>query len=184
MRHLILVFAASLMAIPSYGDTASTLTLDSLSYVALGTEEILSVPPGTEIQFRFGKKQPDGSIPLTVPAAGAGVLTLPLRSTSGALRYRLSSTASGVMRKSAGGYQLELSVPLQATVVRDGRSASLDYLLNLTTGASQFSLRGSPLDLSSRHVQLVSAIRNRPDADPAPDQVVEVVLSGTFDVLP
>lgn len=170
---------------------SATLQLDADSFISYAESANAPIPFGSTIRFRFGGANADGSIPVEVRAEDVSIGAITLGEDM-VIEYTLGGTATGTLRSVAGGSQIELLATLVATL-RDGSEAPpVAYELRFTTGTAQatnasltetVSVDGVPV-AASRHVRLVGAATNRPDAVPGPGEAVYAVLSGTFDWLP
>lgn len=198
MRVLSIWFAAALVvsvAPAARGEgLAATLTLDALSFVSFSDREILAIPAGSTIRFRFDAASESGSVSFEIRPGDVEIRPIPLQG-GGALFYRLAAPTTGVVRREPDG---DLSVEFAASIV-----VSLDdssradqkaiYSLRFTTGRAEarsrngwdsVAIEGARMDPMARHLQLVGATVNAANAMIEPDSAVHSVLSGSFDVLP
>lgn len=173
--------------------TVGTLTLDGLSFVSFGNDEVLRVPPGSTLRFNFGNIEPDGSIPFTIAPADLDMPPIPIPSSSGSLIYSLDAAVSGVVTPTTEGRKIEFTASVNATLAQPGGGGTYTYVMPFTTeyasasditGTLTVALTGMRLVEDVWYVQLVGATTNRENAFPKPGTAVYTVLSGQFDQLP
>jgi apolipoprotein N-acyltransferase len=175
-------------------DVLATLTLDALSFVSFGNREVLAIPAGSTLRFRFGAASKDGSVPFTIAASDVALSSIPLPSQEGKVAYGLVGAASGVLRK---GEDAQLVIEFEGTI-----AARLDevegggtntYPVRFTTehveakasdGKTTLEVDGMRGVPGARYVQLVAGTTNKTNAAIEPGAAVYSVLSGTFDRLP
>lgn len=172
-------------------DQVGTLSLDADSYISYSESQNPHIPAGSTIRFRFGAVSADGSMPISVRPEDVSIA--PIAAEQGmAIQYSLGESATGTLRKVAGGKQIELFATLVATLQGSPDTPPVSYQLRFTTGTAQASnssqtevvtVDGVPAAVAN-YVQLVGAATNRPDAFPGPGEAVYAILSGSFDWLP
>ena len=172
-------------------EQTGTLHLDADAYVSYSESATARIPSGSTIRFRFGAASADGSIPVTVRPEDVSIL--PIGVTEGStIAYTLGAPATGTLRSSSGGKQIELLATLVVTLRENAEVAPVAYQLHFTTRTASatnvsqtesVTVNGVPAT-ASNHVQLVGAATNRPDAFPGPGEAVYAILSGSFDSLP
>jgi hypothetical protein len=170
-----------------------TLTLDGLSFVSFGSQEIYSIPAGSTMRFRFGAPK-DGAAPITVEPQDLTIGELRLRSGGAVLQLGLVRRASGHARRSSdGSVVIELDAVVSGILKDREHGGAKTVRVHLTTEAAEAtgtdglgarSVAGMRPASGSRGIQLVGAIANDSDTYPAPGAAVLVVLSGAFDTLP
>jgi hypothetical protein len=186
------LLAAMLLAAPAASETIGTFTLDSLSYISFGDDEILYLPAGSTLRFRFGTPAPDGSTPFTIQPADVtiGEVVVP---SGGVLRYGMASAATGTIRATPDGRRIDFTATVRATLERGGDRGSFDYAIPFTTeGASAANRPGTEtLEVSGMRLvegawygQIVGGTTNQENAFPEPGAAVYTVLSGSFDLVP
>ncbi len=167
-----------------------TLALDALSYVSFQDEEILAFPSGSTIRFHFGEAAADGTIPFTLSPEDVSIGPIAL---TGTLKYGLVAPASGTMRATADGRQIEFTASVAATRDSPTGGGTLTYTIHFSTesasspnadGTRSVSVSGMRMVEGPKHVQIVGATVNRDDAFPKPGAAVYTVLSGQFDQVP
>lgn len=189
-----LVFVLLMQASPSLGEEAlSTLTLDGLSFISIEGHEMLALPSGSTIGFRFGKPEGD-SVPFTVDPSDVKIAPVRMSADDIELTYLLATEASGALRRAPdGSLQMELSGTIHVNAAGPGGSNTADYAVRLTTERAsaadrllgrQVDIDGARIAPGSRYIQLVTATTNRSDAMLGAGAAVKSVLSGTFDQLP
>lgn len=170
-----------------------TLTTDGLSFISFGDREIVAIPPGSTLRFRFGPPQADGSVPCSIGPDDVSIAPIALASGQGVLHYGLAGVASGTLRFRPGGADLELSARVKVAIERPEGGGSTEYSMAFTTKEARASsldrsdtvaVEGAPVPLNARYVQLVAATTNKEAAFPEPGAAVYTVISGTFDRLP
>lgn len=174
--------------------TLSTFTLDAFSFISFGNKEVVLLPPGSTIQFRFGKPAADGSVSFTIEPEGVSIAPIELRSGGGALHYTFASAASGQVRpKTDQGREVSFTATIRATLIQGDSHRSYDYTIPFTTETAtavnqerrgQVSVTGVRLVEGSWYSQIVGATTNKKDAYPEPGAAVYTVLSGRFDRMP
>lgn len=191
------VLAAVVLAMGAHGaraeETVSTFTLDGLSFISFGDQQIVLPDTGSTIRFRFGEPAPDGSVPFTIAPADVSIPAIDLPSGDGTLTYQLVESASGTLQPSSGGKRLSFTAIVRATLDSPSRHGSFDYTLPFTTESAAASNAGGTQTLSvtgmrivdgAWYGQIVGATTNRENAFPEPGAAVYTVLSGSFDQLP
>ena len=191
-RIATLVLIACLTAVPASAETVGTFTLDSLSYISFGDDEILYLPAGSTLRFRFGATAPDGTTPFTIQAGDVSVGDVSLPS-GGVLRYGMASPASGTIRTTPEGRRIDFTATVRATLDRGADSGSFDYAIPFTTegaaatnrpGTETLEVSGMRLVERAWYGQIVGATTNKDNAFPEPGAAVYTVLSGSFDRVP
>jgi len=176
-------------------DFVATLTLDGLSFISFGSREVLTIPAGSTLKFRFGSPVADGSVPFRVSPGDVAVQPIPLRGQTGSIRYTLSEASNGTLRKGPDG---RLIIDLSATVhsnleggLEGGgkRSYSLRFSTEHAEAKSSdarvtLPIDGMRVEPGPNYVQLVAGTTNANDSIVEPGAAVYSVLSGTFDHLP
>jgi hypothetical protein len=174
-------------------ETVSTFTLDALSFVSFGDEQVVPLPAGSTIKFRFGAPAPDGSTTFTIAPGDVAIAPVPLPDGSGMLEYALGATASGSLQALENGKLLDFTATVRATLVGPAGQGAFDYVMPFSTsGESATSIDGSKtLTRTGVHVidgvwyaQIVGATTNKGQAFPGPGVAVYTVLSGRFDTIP
>jgi hypothetical protein len=188
---LVLVAAAIALDAAQAQEQIGTLALDATSFISYSESANAAIPAGSTIRFRFGAANGDGSVPITVRPEDVSIA--PIAVSEGiSIQYTLGGVASGTLRTVGGAHTIELLATLVATLRESSETAPVAYALRFTTGTAQASnasqtetvtVAGEPA-APSRHVELVGAATNQPDAFPGPGEAVYAVLSGTFDWLP
>jgi hypothetical protein len=186
------LLAALFVAAAAAGETVGTFTLDSLSYVSFGDDEILYLPAGSTLRFRFGTTAADGSTPFTIEPADVSIGDVAVPS-GGVLRYGMAGPVSGAIRKTTEGVRIDFTATVRATLERRGDSGSFDYAIPFTTEGATASNRArtESLEVSGMRLvdgawygQIVGATTNRDNAFPEPGAAVYTELSGSFDRVP
>jgi len=174
-------------------ETISTFSLDALSFISFGDQQILLPASGSSIKFRFGTPAPDGSIPFTIAPIDVLIPPIPLPSNAGTLQYSIGSTASGVLVPTSGGRKLQFTATVRATLSGSPRSGTFEYVIPFSTesasatnaeGTDAVSVTGMRLVNGVWYGQLVGATTNEINAFPEPGSAVYTVLSGQFDRMP
>ena len=187
MLLLVLVAAA-----PATGETVGTFTLDGLSYISFGDDEILYLPAGSTLRFRFGEAAADGSTSFTIQPADVAIGDVSVPS-GGVLRYGMARPASGTIRSTAEGRRIDFTATVRATLDRGADSGSFDYAIPFTTeaaaasnrpGTEMLAVSGMRLVDGAWYGQIVGATTNKENAFPEPGAAVYTVLSGSFDQVP
>jgi hypothetical protein len=170
-----------------------TLTLDGLSFVSFGSQEIYSIPAGSTMRFQFGPPR-DGQFPITVEPQDLTLGELRLRSGGAVLQLGLVRRAFGYARRGTdGSVMIELDAVVSGILKDQEHGGAKTLRIHLTTEAAEAtgsdglgprSVSGMRPASGSRGIQLVGAIANDADTYPAPGAAVLVVLSGVFDELP
>jgi hypothetical protein len=186
------MLCALLAALPAASETVGTFTLDSLSYISFGDEEILYLPAGSTLRFRFGTSAADGSTPFTIQPGDVSIGDVALPA-GGVLRYGMASPAAGTIQATAEGRKIEFTATVRATLDRGGDSGSFDYAIPFTTegvsaknrpGTETLAVSGMRLVEGAWYGQIVGATTNKDNAFPEPGAAVYTVLSGRFDRVP
>jgi hypothetical protein len=186
------LLTALLFASPAASETVGTFTLDSLSYVSFGDDEILYLPAGSTLRFRFGAPAADGSTPYTIEPGDVAIGDVAVPS-GGVLRYGMASPASGAIRKTTAGVRIDFTATVRATLERGGDTGSFEYAIPFTTegAAASNRARTESLEVSGMRLvegawygQIVGATTNKDNAFPEPGAAVYTVLSGSFDRVP
>lgn len=169
------------------------LCLDSLSFISFGDREVVALPAGSTIRFRFGETAADGSTPFTIWPGDVSIGDVSLPS-GGVLRYALASRASGTMRPTTSGREIGFTAQVRATLDLDGpKSGSYEYTMPFITettsasnlsGTETLSVYGLRLVDGIWYGQIVGAATSEANAFPEPGSAVYTVLSGTFDRMP
>ena len=194
-RLLLIAASATLLlfAAPAASEeTVGTLTLDGLSFISFGDQEILPIPSGAKIRFRFGSPAPDGSVRFTIQPADVSIP--PISSSSGTLEYGIGAPASGTLRPTEDGRVITFTAEINAKLVQsDGRTGTIVYTMPFSTESASatnlaktdsVAVTGMRMVEGTRYVQLVGATVNKENAYPKPGTAVYTVLSGTFDRIP
>ena len=193
-RSLALLALSLLVASPVAAEgTVGTFTLDALSYISFGQDEVVPIPPGSTIQFHFGAPASDGSVPFTIGPGDVKIATIRLPNASGTLAYGIKSTARGTLRPAPDGSRIDFDAVVRATLKQPSGRETYDYAIPFTTatatatsrdGTETLSRSGSNVTGGARYAQIVGATTNRDNAFPKPGAAVYTVLSGRFDTLP
>jgi len=191
--RVVVVGGLVLAGATSAQENVGTLRLDGLSFISLGDREVLPIPSGSSIRFRFGKPTDRGDVPFTISPSDVSILPIPVPSEDGTLLYALAAPASGWLRSAADGLTLEFSASVRATLLAPEGGGTLTYSVPFTTeslvsrsleGDTEIPVRGARLVRGARYVQIVGATANKANARPEPGAAVYTVLSGTFDWIP
>jgi hypothetical protein len=185
--------ALLLFATPATSEeSVGTLTLDGLSFISFGDEEILPIPSGATIRFRFGSPAADGSVRFTIEPADVSIPAI--SSSSGTLEYGIGAPASGTLRPTESGRMMTFTAEINAKLIRsDGRSGTLVYTMPFSTESASatnlaktdsVSVTGMRMVEGAWYVRLVGATVNKHNAYPKPGAAVYTVLSGSFDRIP
>lgn len=173
-------------------ETLATFTLDASSYVSFGDEEVLALPAGSTIRFRFGKPDASGAVPFTIRPGDVSIAPVDVPS-GGTLHYSLASTATGTLVPSAEGRKLSFQATVRARLDSPNGRGSFDYAMPFTTesaaasnraGTETLEVSGMRLVEGAWYGQIVGATTNRENAFPEPGAAVTTVLSGSFDRVP
>jgi hypothetical protein len=174
-------------------DTVSTFSLDALSFVSFGDQQIVFPPSGSSIKFRFGSPAADGTIPFTIAPEDVSIVPIPLPDDAGTLHYSIASTATGSLVPTASGRKLSFTATVRATLSDTPRSGTYEYEIPFSTesasasnagGTDSVSVSGMRLVDDVWYGQLVGATTNEANAFPKPGTAVYTVLSGRFDRIP
>lgn len=195
LRSFIMTIASlSLWLAPvASAETISTFTLDGLSYISFGSSEVVLLPAGSTLKFRFGTPAPDGTVAFTIQPADISIPPVELPNGQGTLVYAMGSTASGTLQPEADGKAIAFNATVRATLTTTAGTGSYDYTMPFSTsGGSTTSLDGSEtLTRTGIHVvdgawygQIVGRTTNKENAFPEPGAAVYTVLSGSFDTIP
>ena len=182
-----------LLAAPAGAQSVGTFTLDGLSFISFGDDQILYLPAGSTLKFNFGAPQPDGSASFTIAPSDVSIGDVSLPS-GGVLRYAMASTATGTIETTAEGREIQFTGEVRATLDTGSASdGSYDYSIPFTTettaatnlpGTETLSVYGLRLVDGVWYGQIVGATTNKANAFPEPGAAVYTVLSGTFDQVP
>ena len=191
---LVLALTAGALAAPEGAraeEQLATFTLDAFSTIAFG-DEVLIPDAGSTLTFRFGDRQPDGSVPFTIRPEDVAIA--PVRVPSGGtLLYTLAAPASGTWVPTLEGPRIAFTATVRARLEGPNGNGSFDYTLPFTTesvtaqsadGSDTRSVTGLRLVPGAGYARLVGATTNRENAFPAPGTAVTTVLSGSFDRVP
>jgi len=194
LLSLVVVYLApTLTPSRAAAETISTLTTDALSFISFHGEETLLIPSGTKLKLRFGEASPDGSIPFTIASDDLEMPPVDLPSEGRRLIYRLKDRASGIMRETEEGRQIDFTADVHVSFEDEGSQSSHSYRMHFTTetesardrfGDAAISVTGMRAVEGAWYTQLVGATTNASKAVPAPGAAVYTVLSGRFDQLP
>lgn len=174
-------------------ETVSTFSLDALSFISFGDQQILLPASGSSIKFRFGTPAPDGSLPFTIAPADVSIAPIPLPANAGTLHYSIAATASGLLVPTPSGRKLVFTATVRATLSDTPRAGSYEYEIPFSTeaaaasnaaGTDSVSVTGMRLVDGVWYGQLVGATTNETNAFPEPGAAVYTVLSGRFDRIP
>jgi hypothetical protein len=174
-------------------ETVSTFSLDALSFISFGDQQILLPASGSSITFHFGAPAPDGSIPFTIAPADVSIAPIPLPGNTGTLHYSIAAPASGSLVPTASGRRLSFTATVRATLSDTPRAGSYEYVIPFSTeaaaasnaaGTDSVSVTGMRLIDDVWYGQLVGATTNKTNAFPEPGTAVYTVLSGRFDRIP
>ena len=64
-------------------ETVSTFSLDALSFISFGDQQILLPASGSSVRFHFGAPAADGSIPFTIAPSDVSIAPIPLPAERG-----------------------------------------------------------------------------------------------------
>ena len=174
-------------------ESVSTFSLDALSFISFGDQQILFPASGSSIKFRFGAPAADGSIPFTIAPSDVSITPIPLPANAGTLHYSIASAASGSLVPTASGRKLTFTATVRATLSDTARAGSYEYEIPFSTesaaasnaeGTDSVSVTGMRLVDGVWYGQLVGATTNKTNAFPEPGTAVYTVLSGQFDQIP
>ncbi len=182
-----------LFAMPAASEeTVGTLTLDGLSFISFGDQEILPIPSGAQIRFRFESAAADGSVRFTIQPADVSIP--PISSSRGMLEYEIGAPASGTLRPTEDGRVMTFTAEIHAKLIEpNGRSGTIVYTMPFSTESASatnlaktesVSVTGMRMPEGARYVQLVGATVNKENAYPKPGTAVYTLLSGSFDRIP
>jgi len=173
-------------------ETVGTLTLDGFSFISFGNEEILPIPSGSTIRFRFEEPAADGSARFRIEPEDVSIS--PISTSRGTLEYGMGAEASGTMRPTKEGRVIRFTAEITARLVEaNGRSGLMVYTVPFSTesassknlaGTDSVSVKGMRMLEDARYVRLVGATVNRGNAYPKPGAAVYTMLSGSFDRVP
>jgi hypothetical protein len=174
-------------------ETVSTFSLDALSFISFGDQQILFPASGSSIKFRFGAPAADGSVPFTIAPADVSIAPIPLPANAGTLHYSIAGPASGSLVPTASGRKLTFTATVRATLSNTPRAGSYEYEIPFSTegaaasnaeGTDSVSVTGMRLVDGVWYGQVVGATTNETNAFPEPGTAVYTVLSGQFDRIP
>jgi hypothetical protein len=175
-------------------EVVATLALDSLSFVSFGDREMLGIPAGSTVRFRFGAPSRDGGVPFTIQPGDVAIGPIPLPAQRGDLLYGLAGPASGTLRRGDDGrFVIEFSATVSATLSSLEGGGTNTYPVRFTTekavaqagdGSAPIAVEGMRVVSGARSVQLVAGATNQANSLIEPKAAVYTVLSGTFDRLP
>ena len=174
-------------------DSVSTFTLDGLSFISFGDQQILLPNSGATLRFRFGTPAADGSVPFTLRPEDVSIAPVPLPSGGGTLQYSIVETASGTLRPTPEGREISFTATVRATLASPSRNGSFDYTMPFTTESATarnlartetLSVSGMRLVDGAWYGQIVGGTTNKENAFPEPGAAVYTVLSGSFDRIP
>jgi hypothetical protein len=194
-RSLALAFLCALLLPGAVraDETVSTFTLDGLSFISFGDQQIVLPDSGSTIVFRFETPSADGSVPFTIAPDDVSIPPVDLPDGSGTLRYALASPASGTLVPTSGGRRLSFTATVSATLSSSSVNGTYRYTIPFTTestsassvdGAQTLSVTGMRLVDGAWYGQIVGATTNKANAFPEPGTAVYTVLSGSFDQVP
>jgi hypothetical protein len=173
-------------------ELVATMTLDGLSFVSFQDEEVLPIPSGSTIRFRFSDSLKSGSIPFTIGQDDVSIAPISLPDGR-SLRYALAEPAAGTVSKNGEAWVLQFNATVSATLEENGRSRTLTYSMPFTTETVKASnlpdtrkveVTGSRVVEGAWYTQVVGATANKSEAYPKPGSAVYTVLSGHFDAFP
>jgi len=181
---LVLGFFSSAAA----AQTTSTLRLDGLSFISFQERQSLPIPSGSSIRMHFSKPAADGAISIAVRVEDVVIPPVPVPGSSQSFSYRLAGPASGRLRVTPDGGELELTALVVVRGSAGGGEAR--YSVRFTTGTASaansrgsgsLSVTGVRIPKAARYVQLVGATTNHVESVVEPGSAVYAVLSGSFD---
>jgi hypothetical protein len=193
---LAVLLTATLLGLPGEAwadETVSTFSLDGLSFISFGDQQILFPPTGSSIKFRFGAPAADGSVPFTIVPADVSIAPISLPANAGTLQYSIASPASGALVPTASGRKITFTATVRATLSDTPRAGTYEYEIPFSTeaaaannaaGTDSVSVTGMRLVENVWYGQLVGATTNKTNAFPEPGTAVYTVLSGQFDQIP
>lgn len=183
-----------LIATPAFAQgTVSTFSLDGLSYISFGNQQILLPDSGSSITFRFGVPNPDGSVAFTIEPGDIQIAPIDLGAGQGTLTYSITAPASGLMTPETDGRKITFTATVRASLQSPDSSGSYDYVMPFTTdataatnveGTETLAVSGLRLVEGVWYGQIVGATTNKANAFPEPGAAVYSVLSGSFDQVP
>jgi hypothetical protein len=174
-------------------ETIGTFSLDGLSFISFGDQQILFPASGSSITFHFGAAAADGSIPFTIAPADVSIAPIPLPGNAGTLHYSIASATSGSLVPTTSGRRLSFTATVRATLADTPRAGTYEYEIPFSTesagatnieGTDSVSVTGMRLVDGVWYGQLVGATTNKENAFPEPGTAVYTVLSGQFDQIP
>lgn len=192
-RVLFAIALAGLASGAAAEESVSTFSLDALSFISFGDEQIVLPPSGSSIKFRFGAPASDGSIPFTISPADVSIPPIALPSNAGTLQYSIASPASGSLVPTADGRKLKFTATVRATLSGTPRAGTYEYVIPFSTesaaatnaeGTDPVNVTGMRLVDDVWYGQIVGATTNETNAYPEPGSAVYTVLSGQFDRMP
>lgn len=168
------------------------MTLDHLSFISFGNEQVLLILPGSTLTFHFGTADSNGAIPFTFGPEDLSIAPIPVG--NGTLHYTLASPVSGYVQSTPTGRTIAFNAEVKATLLdAEGAGGTYSYSMPFTTesteatnlaGTMTIEITGMRLVEGAWYVQLVGATVNQANAFPKPGTAVCRVLSGQFDQMP
>ena len=174
-------------------ESVSTFSLDGLSFISFGDQQILFPPTGSSIKFRFGVPAADGSVSFTIAPADVSIAPISLPGNAGTLRYSIASPVTGSLVPTASGRKITFTATVRASLSDTPRAGTYEYEIPFSTeaaaasnaaGTDSVSVTGMRLVDNVWYGQLVGATTNKTNAFPEPGTAVYTVLSGRFDRIP
>ncbi len=172
----------------------ATLTLDGLSFLSFGDQQVYSIPAGASLVFRFASGAGERSVPFKILPEDLKIPALPLRGSGEALRFGLAAPVLGSLQLGAGGaasltFDARLRVQLDHPTEPGMREISIRFTTEASTaksldGAKSIAVSGMRVDSRARAVQLVGTKTGDSRDYPVAGSAVYAVLSGVFDALP
>ena len=188
------VVASVAVALPAAADeTLSTFSLDGLSFISFGDQQILLPETGSSITFHFGTPNADGSVDFTIAPSDVAIAPIALPGNGGTLHYSIASPASGSLVPTASGRKLTFTATVEATLTDTRGAGTYAYVIPFSTesafatndsGTDSVDVQGMRLVEGVWYGQLVGATTNKSNAFPKPGTAVYTVLSGRFDRIP
>jgi hypothetical protein len=174
-------------------ETLGTFTLDGLSFISFGDQQILLPETGSSIVFHFGTPAADGAVPFTFSTEDVSIAPITLPSGGGTLHYTIAGSTSGTLEPTAEGRRLSFTATVRAHLADTPGGGSFDYVIPFSTenaqasnaaGTDAVNVAGMRLVDGLWYGQIVGATTNKTNAFPAPGTAVYTVLSGRFDRIP
>jgi len=189
-----IVATLALLASPALAaETVATFTLDGLSFISFGDQQIVLPESGSSIVFHFEEPNADGSVDFTIAPSDVTIPPISLPGNGGTLEYAIAAPTSGSLVPTANGRKLTFTATVKATLSDTRGAGTYEYVIPFSTesasaandsGTDSVSVQGMRIVEGAGYGQLVGATTNKTNAFPKPGTAVYTVLSGQFDQLP